>query len=206
MVGFNRRFSPAAEAARKVFLGVTSPLTVSIRMNAGAIPADHWTQSEEEGGGRLIGEACHAIDLATYLTGSRPVRVFAESIGGPTAPKITEDQCFITLRHENGSISSIGYLAGGDRAYGKERVEVLGGGKLAVIEDFREVTTAINGKVKTEKRWQQDKGHRAEIEAFASALAKGGPSPIPWEEIRSVSLAAILAVRSLREGTPFDIP
>ncbi len=206
MVGFNRRFSPAAEAARRVFLGVPAPLTVSIRMNAGAIPADHWTQSEEEGGGRLIGEACHAIDLATYLTGSRPVRVFAESIGGPTAPKITEDQCFITLRHANGSISSIGYLAGGDRAYGKERVEVLGGGKLAVIEDFREVTTGINGKVKTDKRWQQDKGHRAEIEAFADALVKGGPSPIPWEEIRSVSLAAILAVRSLREGMPFDIP
>ena len=85
-------------------------------------------------------------------------------------------------------------------------MEVLGGGKLAVIEDFRELRTAVNGKVSSEKKWQQDKGHRAEIEAFAEALAKGGPSPIPWEELRSVSLAAILAVRSLREGMPFDIP
>lgn len=206
MVGFNRRFSPAAREARKLFASTSSPLTVSIRMNAGSIPAEHWTQSEEEGGGRLIGEACHAIDLATYLTGSRPVRVYADCIGGPSAPKITEDQSFITLRHANGSISSIGYLAGGDRAYGKERIEVLGGGKLAVIEDFRELTTASGGKLKSDKRWQQDKGHRAEIEAFAEALLKGGPSPIPWEELRAVSLAAILAVRSLREGIPFDLP
>jgi predicted dehydrogenase len=206
MVGFNQRFSPAAREVRKLFTSVSSPLTVSIRINAGVLSADHWSQSEEEGGGRLIGEACHSIDLATYLTGSRPVRVFAECIGGPTAPKITEDQCFIILRHANGSISSIGYLAGGDRSYGKERVEVIGGGKLAVLEDFKEITTAANGKVKTDKRWQQDKGHRAEIEAFAEALVKGGPSPIPWDEIRSVSLAAILAVRSLREGLPFDIP
>jgi predicted dehydrogenase len=175
-------------------------------MNAGAIASDHWTQSEEEGGGRIIGEACHAIDLATYLAGSSPVRVYAESIGGPSAPKITEDQCFITLRHANGGISSIGYLAGGDRTAGKERVEVLGGGRMAIIEDFSEVTIAAKGKIKTDKRWAQDKGHRAELEAFASVLAKGGPAPIPWEEIRAVSLASILAVRSLREGIPFDIP
>jgi hypothetical protein len=112
----------------------------------------------------------------------------------------------MTLRHANGSISSIGYLAGGDRAFGKERVEILGGGKLAVIEDFRELTMAANGKLKKERRWQQDKGHRAEIEAFAQAVAKGGPSPIPWEDLRAVSLASMLAVRSLREGIPFEIP
>jgi predicted dehydrogenase/threonine dehydrogenase-like Zn-dependent dehydrogenase len=206
MVGFNRRFSPISRAARKVFADVTAPLTISLRMNAGAIAADHWTQSEEEGGGRLIGEACHAIDLATYLAGSRPVRVFAESVGGPNAPAVTHDQCFLTLRHANGSISSIAYLAGGDRAYGKERVEILGGGRLAVLDDFRELTTAVGGKVRTDKRWNQDKGHRAEIDAFAEALSKGGPSPIPWEELRAVSLASILAVRSLGEGIPFEIP
>jgi predicted dehydrogenase len=206
MVGFNRRFSPPIKIARKLFEETAGPKTVSIRINAGAIPPDHWAQSEEEGGGRLIGEACHAIDLATFLIHSRPVRVFAESIGGPSAPPITDDQCFITLRHEDGSISSIGYLAGGDRAYAKERVEIMGGGRIAIIEDFRELTTVINGKVKTEKRWQQEKGYREEIEAFAKALSQGGPSPIPWEEIRAVSLASILAVRSLREGLPMDIP
>jgi hypothetical protein len=114
------------------------------------------------------------------------VRVFAESIGGPHAPPITDDQCFITVRHANGSISNIGYLAGGDKAFPKERVEVLGGGRLAVIEDF--------------------KGHQTEIEAFATVLMKGGPAPISWEELRGVSLASILAVRSIREGVPFEIP
>lgn len=206
MVGFNRRFAPSIRAAKDAFAGVRDPLTVSIRINAGALPPEHWTQSPEQGGGRIIGEACHAIDLATFLAGAPPVRVFAESVGGPDAPPITEDQCFITLRHANGAVSSIGYLAGGDRSFAKERVEVMGGGRIAIVEDYRELTTVANGKVKTGKRWQQDKGHRAEIEAFARALSGGGPSPIPWHEIRAVSLASILAVRSLREGLPFDIP
>src|SRR5207248_11633041 len=122
---------------------------------------------QESGGGRIIGEACHAVDLATYLTGTPPVRVFAESAGGPNAPAITDDQCFITLRHANGSISSIGYLAGGDKAFPKDRVEVLGGGCLAVIEDFREVITSAGGKRKKSRAWQQDKGHREEVAAFA---------------------------------------
>ena len=133
MVGFNRRFAPAVHTVREFFAQVTEPLTVSIRFNAGQIPSDHWTQDPEAGGGRIIGEACHAIDLATFIAGSLPVRVFAESIGGPNAPEITDDQCFITLRHANGSVSSIGYLAGGSRSCPKERLEVVGGGRVATI-------------------------------------------------------------------------
>jgi predicted dehydrogenase len=190
---------------KQFFASVKAPLTVSIRFNAGPIPAEHWTQEESIGGGRIIGEACHAIDLATFLAGSPPVRVFAESVGGPDAPAITDDQCFITLRHANGSVSSIAYLAGGDKAFPKERVEVLGGGQLAVIEDFREVITSKGGKIKKIRGWQQDKGHRAEVAEFARVLAEGGTSPIPWEELRAVSLASILAVRSIREGVPFEI-
>ena len=205
MVGFNRRFSPAARHVKQAFSGVRSPLTVSFRFNAGAIPADHWVQDDETGGGRLVGEACHAIDLATYLIGAPPVRVFAESIGGPHAPQITDDQSFLTLRHADGSISSVAYLAGGDPAYPKERVEVIGGGRIAVIEDFRRVETSVAGKRATKKFLQQDKGHRAEIEAFSEVLARGGEAPIPWDELRAVSIASILAVRSLREGIPFEI-
>lgn len=205
MVGFNRRFSPAARQARELFAQVKAPLTVSVRFNAGTIPPDHWTQDERTGGGRIIGEACHGIDLATYLVGSPPVRVFAESIGGPNAPEVTDDQCFITLRHANGSVSSIAYLAGGDRAYPKERVEILGGGRLAVIDDFKVLETSVGGKRGKKRGWQQDKGHRAEIEAFAEALTRGGPAPISWNEIRAVSLASILAIRSIREGIPFEI-
>jgi predicted dehydrogenase/NADPH:quinone reductase-like Zn-dependent oxidoreductase len=206
MVGFNRRFSPAARAARAFFEPFAGPVTISIRFNAGAIPAEHWTQDEEAGGGRIIGETCHAIDLATFLAGAPPVRVYAESIGGENAPRVTDDQCFITLRHANGSVSSVAYLAGGDRSVPKERVEVIGGGRVAIIDDFREVTTAHAGKTKRTRGWGQDKGHAAEVEAFARALVEGGPAPIPWAELRAVSLASILAVRSLREGAPLEVP
>lgn len=205
MVGFNRRFSPFATPVRDFFANVKSPLTVSIRFNAGAIPAEHWTQNDLIGGGRIIGEACHAIDLAIFLTGSPVVRVFAESIGGPNAPTITDDQCFITLRHANGSVSNIAYLAGGDKSYPKERVEVLGGERLAVIDDFRETLMTYRGKPK-KIRGVQDKGHRAEVSAFAHALTHGGKSPISWEDLRSTTLAAIMAVQSLREGIPLDLP
>ncbi len=205
MVGFNRRFSKSASQVKQIFAGCNQPMTISIRFNAGSIPAEHWTQDEEVGGGRIIGEACHAIDLATFLAGSLPVRVFAESVGGPKTGPVTDDQCFITLRHANGSVSSIAYLSGGDRVFPKERIEVLGGGRMAVIDDFREVSTAQGGKIRKE-RFAQDKGHRAELEAFARTLLSGGPSPISWEEIRAVTRASLLAVQSLREGIPFDVP
>ncbi len=203
MVGFNRRFSPAAKLVNEFFNNDRVARTVSIRFNAGDIPRDHWTQNDSEGGGRIIGEACHAIDLATFLTGSEPVKVFAESIGGPDAPSVTDDQCFITIRHANGSISNIGYLAGGDKAYAKERIEVIGGGKLAVIEDFRRVTLCSSGKQKTH-RFKLDKGHGDEIAAFVQCIRTNGEPPISWSEIASTTRCSILAVRSLREGVPID--
>ena len=116
------------QQVKEFFATVREPLTISFRFNAGAIPADHWTQDEEIGGGRIIGEACHGIDLATFLCGSPPVRVYAESVGGPER-SVLDDQCFITLRHANGSVSNIAYLAGGDKAFPKERIEVFGGGR-----------------------------------------------------------------------------
>lgn len=205
MVGFNRRFSPAATALRQFFAKTTEPLTVSIRFNAGMIPADHWTQDEFLGGGRIIGEACHAVDLATFLTGSAVTRVYAESIGGPHAPQITDDQCFITLRHENGSVSSVAYLAGGDQAYPKERVEVLGGGRVGLIDDFRRAEGWSRGR--KQKLWKgpQDKGHAAELTEFVKAIRDGSQSPIPWSDLRGTSLASILAVQSLRVGIPLDV-
>ena len=205
MVGFNRRFSPAARRVKEFFASIASPRTVSVRFNAGEIPAEHWTQDLEVGGGRIIGEACHGIDLATYLVGSPPVRVFAESVGGPTSPDITDDQCFITLRHADGSVSNVAYLSGGDKAFPKERVEMFGGGAVGVIDDFREVILCRNGKTQRQKYRGQDKGHAAEIEAFALAVTNGGPWPISWEDLSAVSVASILAVRSIREGVPFEV-
>jgi len=206
MVGFNRRFSPAAVALKNFFASISSPKTVSVRFNAGAIPPEHWTQDMETGGGRIIGEACHGIDLATFLLGSPVVRVFAESIGGRTSSQVTDDQSFITLRHADGSISSIGYLSGGDKAFPKERVEMFGGGCVGVIDDFRTVLLCRNGKTKRSHFRGQDKGHGAEIAAFVDAITgKTTNPPISWEDMRSVSLAAILAVQSIREGIPFNL-
>jgi len=205
MVGFNRRFSPAAIAVRKFFAKTEVPMTVSFRFNAGAIPADHWIQSGEIGGGRIIGEACHAIDMATFLTGSPVTRVYAEAIGGSAAPSVIDDQCFITLRHANGSISNVAYLAGGDKSFSKERIEVFGGGKTAVIDDFRQADGWSGGKQKRLWKGSQDKGHTAEIVAFVKSIQQGQQPPISWEELRATSVASILAVRSLRDGIPYDV-
>jgi predicted dehydrogenase len=205
MVGFNRRFSPAAGQLKKFFADVKSPLTVSIRFNAGEIPPEHWTQNAEIGGGRIVGEACHAVDLATFLIGAPPVRVFAESVGGPGAGAITDDQCFITLRHANGGISNIAYLAGGDKAYPKERVEVIAGGRVAIIDDFREIETCSGGRTRKTSLGTQDKGHSAELRAFADALTGKSESPMSWNDIRAVTMASILAVQSIREGVPFEV-
>ena len=140
----------------------------------------------------------------TWLTGSLPIRVYAESIGGSTAPEITDDQCFITLRHANGSVSSIAYLAGGDKACPKERVEIFGGGVTGLLDDFKTLTTFDRGKRVVEKAGQ-DKGHGAEVDAFLSAVKTGGETPISWDEIHAVTQASILAVQSLREGGPMDL-
>lgn len=205
MVGFNRRFSPAARTVKQFFADCQDALTISIRFNVGKVPADHWTQDEEIGGGRIIGEACHAIDLAVFLAGAPPARVYAEAVSGSHASVLTQDQAFITLAHTNGNISSIAYLAGGDKAFPKERIEVIGGGRVAVIDDFKSVTTCKSGKLKTNRFGAQDKGHFAEIAELARVLTLGGPAPIPWEDLRGVSMASILAVRSIREAMPFDL-
>ncbi|HXG60974.1 MAG TPA: bi-domain-containing oxidoreductase [Planctomycetota bacterium] len=199
MVGFNRRFSPLSRAVREFFADTATPRTVSVRFNAGTLPPGHWAADDAIGGGRIVGEACHGIDLATYLVGAPPARVFAEAVPG------ADDRCFITLRHTDGSVSCVAYLSGGDRGIPKERVEVFGGGRVAVIDDFREACFSVEGRIRRQRRWRRDKGHRDELAAFAELILRGGEAPVSWPELRAVSLTALLAVRSLREGVPLDI-
>jgi predicted dehydrogenase len=156
------------------------------------------------GGGRIIGEACHAIDLAVYLTGSLPVRVYAESVGAGGTSPVTDDQCFITIRHVDGSITSVSYQSGGDKAFPKERVEMYAGGRVAVIDDFRKAEGWVNGKAHTLWSGSQNKGHKAEIASFTAAL-QGSELGMSWDEMKSVTAASILAVRSIREGMPFEL-
>jgi predicted dehydrogenase len=204
-VGFNRRFAPAARAAREFLAGIQAPLTLSYRFNAGPIPRDHWTQDPEVGGGRLIGEACHALDLACYLIGSRVARVFAESVAPGGSADFGDDQSVIVARFEDGSVASICYFAGGDKSFPKERIEVFGGNAVAVIDDFKGVTLARGGVSRNPKLVGRDKGHAAELEAFVAAVRQGGPPPIPYEDLLNVTEAAIAAVYSLRAGVPVPL-
>jgi len=205
-VGFNRRFAPPARTVRDHFRGVEGPITALYRFNAGDLSPDHWTQDEGVGGGRIIGEACHAVDLLAFLIGSPPVRVHAEAVAAAEALRVTSDRCSLTLRHADGSVSSILYTAGGDRAFSKERVELFGGGRVGVIDDFRRVELFRGGR-RTVRKWRgQDKGHRQEIAAFLEAIRSGGPMPISVDELLATSYATIGAMESTCTGLPIALP
>ena len=197
MVGFNRRFAPLTRRALDFIGSPHGPLTISYRCNAGPMPPDHWIYDPEQGGGRIVGEACHFIDLVCCLAGSGPTSVYAQSIGGGRA----EDNCFVTLRLSGGSVANVAYLAGGDKSFSKERVEVFGDGRVFVIEDFRTGLAVRDGHRETFKT-PQDKGQADELRAVVDAIKNGGESPIPIEASVASSLASIRAVESLRSGMP----
>lgn len=202
MVGFNRRFAPATEELRKHFAGV-SPLSISYRFAPGSIPPEHWTQDEDIGGGRIVGEACHSLHLCIALAGSRPVKVYAESVGRAGGLQTTDDRVVITMRHENGSVSLVSYQAGGDKAFPAERIEVFGGGRVGTVDQWGEIEFWSGGK-HTTKNGGRDKGHKAEFRELVRAVREGGPWPIPWEEIRGATWASLAAVQSLRTGEPVE--
>lgn len=204
MVGFNRRFAPLTRQAIKHIGTSHGPLTISYRCNAGTIPKDHWTQDPQQGGGRIIGEACHFIDLATFLDGSLPTRIFAESIHDTSGGQVAQDNCFITLRLASGSVANIAFLAGGDKSFSKERIEVFGDERTFVIDDFRTAVAVRGGSHKTSKM-NQDKGQPDELRALINAVKCGDDSPIPIEQSVASCLAAIRATESLRSGMPLPL-
>jgi predicted dehydrogenase len=203
MVGFNRRYASATEQVRAFFSGVT-PVCASVRLSRPRLAPGTWSQDEEVGGGRIVGDACHGIDLCAALTGSPPVRVFAESVAKSGGLETTDDQVFITLRHENGSISSVSYQAGGDGVTSMERVEVFGGGRTAIIDNWDRVSLHREGRTKA-GRGGKDRGFDTEFEVFLNACRRGGAWPVAWSELYAVSWATLMAVRSIREGGPFDL-
>lgn len=199
-VGYNRRFAPLVTRLRAHVEGVGEPLSVQIRVNAGFIPPEHWVHDPAVGGGRIIGEVCHFVDLAAYLTGSLPERVVARAV--PDRGRYREDNVALTLVMADGSVVSILYTASGDRASGKERFEVFGGGRTGILDDFRTLDLFGGGRRKAEtSRLGQDKGHRGEWEVLAARLRDGGEPPIPTASWVATSLATFAAVRSLRSGT-----
>ncbi|MEP6707595.1 MAG: bi-domain-containing oxidoreductase [Pyrinomonadaceae bacterium] len=205
MVGFNRRFSPLALAARDFFNDTQAPLSINYRVNAGRIPTGHWIQDPREGGGRIIGEVCHFIDLMQFLTGAVTTRVYAEAIASRDHDAVNEDSVFITMRFADGSNGSIAYLAEGDKAMSKERVEIFGGGKTFVLEDFRSATLHSAGKEKRLRLRSQDKGQANEVREVCRAVLEGGPAPIALEDLAATTRATFRIIESLRTGLPVEV-
>ena len=204
MVGFNRRFAPHVVAMKKVFEGRSTPLMMHYRVNAGFIPADSWVHDPVEGGGRIIGEVCHFIDLLHFLAGAPPVSVFATRLPPSGESVLSDDNVLISLDFADGSRGSITYSALGAANQPKEHIEVMGAGRSALLDDYRQLEI-FDGKGTNKTGGRQDKGHRAQFQAFANAIVTGGAPPIPQDELLLSSLATILVGESLRTGGPVDV-
>jgi len=198
MVGFNRRFSPHTVKIRELLAGRTEPLTMTMTVNAGFIPPEHWTQDPDRGGGRIIGEGCHFIDLLAYLSGSPVTSVSAMMVGG-TGP-VREDKMSILLSFADGSVGTVHYFANGSKKYPKETLEVFGDGRVIRLENFRGTKAYGFKGFRSFRTRRQDKGHRAEIAAFVNAVASGSPVLIPFDEIVNVTKASFAAMESARSG------
>jgi predicted dehydrogenase/threonine dehydrogenase-like Zn-dependent dehydrogenase len=198
MVGFNRRFSPQVQKMKALLESVKEPKSFIMTMNAGAIPADHWTQDTEVGGGRIIGEACHFIDLMRYLAGSEIVSVQARRMGDAPGVAITEDKAAITLGFADGSFGTVHYLANGAASFPKERVEVFAAGRVLQLDNFRKLKGFGWPGFKTMNLWKQDKGQGACAAAFLGAIESGQACPIAPEEIFEVARVSIEVAEQLR--------
>ncbi len=198
-VGFNRRFAPLAQRLRAFIEGRQEPLVAHYRVNAGIIPLTHWLHDPAQGGGRIIGEGCHFVDFLAFLVGASPVSVTAQAL--PDLGRYRQDNAVLVFTFPDGSLGTVSYLANGDKAFPKERVEVFAGGRAAVLDDYRSLEIVQNGRRQAYRaRLRQDKGHRLEWEKFVEAVLAGGPPPIPYDHLFGVARATFAAVEALRQG------
>lgn len=202
-VGFNRRFSPHIVRMKELLQGRSGPLCMTMTVNAGEIPPDHWTQDPERGGGRIIGEGCHFIDLLSFLAGS-PVKTVAAAMAGEGAA-VREDKMSFVLAFADGSIGTVNYFANGSKSYPKETLEVFSDGRVLRLDNFRVIRGYGFRGFRSFKTRRQDKGHRAELEAFVDLVARGGEPPIPLEELVNTTRASFAAVVSARESRTVNL-
>ncbi len=186
MVGFNRRFAPQIVEVARLLRGVTGPKAFVMTVNAGPLPAEHWTQDRSVGGGRIIGEGCHFIDLLRHLAG---VRISDASVSVMDSP--TRDSVIMQLAFDDGSIGVVNYLSNGSKSFPKERLEVFAAGRVLQLDNFRKLTGYGWPGFTATKLWSQDKGQKACANAFVSAIESGSPSPIPIDELLEVSRVTI---------------
>ena len=199
LVGFNRRFSPYAEEVKKAMSGRTGPMNVLYRVNAGTMPKGHWVTDPEIGGGRILGEGCHFIDLIGYLCGSRIVEVRGRRL--TTGSDSTE----IWLKLADGSTGTVFYTAEGDSSFSKERFECFTDGMVAVVEDFRSGMVVRGGRSRKLRSLGQDKGHNREMELLVTAVAGVCKWPAPFAELANSTLATFAAVRSIATGESVQV-
>lgn len=201
MVGFNRRFSPLIVKMKSLLDSIQTPKTFMMTMNAGAVPSDHWIQDAEVGGGRIIGEACHYIDLMRHLAGCKIVSVQSRRMGGEVSTNPLEDKAAIVLGFEDGSFGTIHYLANGHSSFPKERIEVFAAGRVLQLDNFRKLKGYGWSSFKHMRLWKQDKGQAACADAFLSSISKGIDTPISADEIFEVTRIALAVADQLREQT-----
>jgi polar amino acid transport system substrate-binding protein len=205
MVGFNRRFSPLAQRAQDFFASRSGPLSMLYRVNAGRIPKEHWIQDAREGGGRIVGEVCHFIDLMQFVTNSPPVSVFAESVSAKSDKTVDADSVFITLRFADGSNGAIAYLSEGDKSLAKERLEIYGGSRTFVLDDYRRATLHKDGREEQVTLKAQDKGQQEQIRRLCAGILQGAEAPIPVNELTATTRATFRILDAIREHRPFEV-
>lgn len=203
MVGFNRRFSPLAIHVKNLFKGIKEPVFINIRINAGAIPREHWIQQAHIGGGRIIGEICHFVDLMQFFTDAYPVKVYANSLGSLSNKEKNDDNVVICIQFSDGSLGSLVYLANGDKSLPKEQIEVFSAGKVGIINDFRSAILYANNTAK--KVNLSGKGHKEEISKFIDAVRNTGIDPIPVESLLYTTVTTFKIIDSLSTGMAQDI-
>ena len=187
MVGFNRRFSPQVKKMKALLEVASEPKSFIMTVNAGAIPSDHWTQDSQVGGGRIIGEGCHFIDLLRFLAGSEITGVHAVKMGSVPGVDVTDDKVSITLSFADGSFGTVHYLANGHKSFPKERLEVFCGQSILQLDNFRKLTGYNWPGFTKMNLFNQDKGNKACVAAFVDAIELGEPSPIPYQELMEVA-------------------
>ncbi len=200
MVGYNRRFSPFVKKIKKIFREEDAK-SMNFRINAGTAPKEHWAHDPEVGGGRIIGEVCHFIDLAIHIAGATVDSIYAKSCRDSND---LHDTLVLTMTFGNGSVANIAYFSNGCDMLAKEYLEIFCHGRIAIIDDFQKMK--LYGKrVNTFRPGKQDKGHRAEIEEFFSAIENGEPSPIPFEQVYMSTLATLKVMDSINSGKPIQM-
>lgn len=202
MLGFNRRFAPLMVQLKEFMSGVDEPKLLHYRVNAGFIARDHWTQNSHVGGGRIIGEGCHFVDVLLHLVGQPVVEVTARGL--PDSGRYNRDNVTVLLHFTDGSVGTITYAANGDKGLSKERLEVLVGGRTAVLDDYRHLTLSVGGK-RSVKKSSPDKGHKNEMTALVTAVSQGQPSPVPFAEAVHVTKITFAIMESLNTGKPVVI-